>query len=84
MSYDGSIISTDRWGIASNLVFKNKIIAVFDVRFINSDGDFVHECLDTSKWKEGIMEFNLKFTSPSGDVITSEAFSVFVNKAITV
>ena len=83
---NGVPASTVGWVITSKLMDGTRISLVFDTGWIDASvGSFYHKAAAslTAKLPVGKYRFNVKFTSPSGEVISSDPVNVIVEKVIS-
>jgi hypothetical protein len=81
-SVDGDIVDVAGWGISSQLKKHNgDVVADINTAWISTaEQTFSHNYLDTTTWPLGTLYFNIKLTSPGGEVISSTPAAVTITK----
>lgn len=57
----------------------NTLIADFECEWVDPVAQtFTHKCVDTKLWPEGLAQFDIQFTSPNGEVTSTDTALVTV------
>jgi hypothetical protein len=79
---DGELVNVVGWDISSAVKRANgDLIANIDTTWVSTaEQTFTHTKLDTTAWPLGTQYFNIKLTSPEGEIISSTPAAVTITK----
>jgi len=81
---NGSPVDISLWQIKCQIRKNDRLIADLSVDKVNAAGGIYQlKCLDTTDWPITIVEADIRYVTPSNQIISTETFDIDVKKPVT-
>lgn len=84
VAFNGVVQDITDWVIASEIRKGNDLVARLNVRKLDpTQGTFVLSEADTTAWPVSMLDCDIQYTQPNGQIVSTDTFQISVKKDVT-